>query len=127
MHRIIRTALASLGAAAVISGGGLAMAYATTPAPTTTPASGSGDQVAALNKEADDLLAQITVVEKQLTSMPATASTPDPLSKQELDVKTVSTGASSTSGATYTPQPTVSTPTTRSDERDSSGGNDSDD
>jgi len=72
MNRIIRTALASVGAAVVITGGGLGVAYATTPtsAPAQTSASADADQVAALNQTADDLLAKIATLEKQLASTP---------------------------------------------------------
>jgi hypothetical protein len=85
MHRIIRTALASLGAAVVVAGGSLGVAYATAPAsaPAQTPASDT-DQVAALNHDADDLLTKIAALEKQLSSMPTQTSSPSELTKQEL-------------------------------------------
>jgi hypothetical protein len=85
MNRIIRTALASVGAAVVITGGGLGVAYATTPtsAPAQTSASADADQVAALNQAADDLLAKIATLEKQLASTPDPTSSASELAKQE--------------------------------------------
>jgi hypothetical protein len=85
MNRIIRTALASVGAAVVITGGGLGVAYATTPtsAPAQTSASADADQVAALNQTADDLLAKIATLEKQLASTPDPTSSASELARQE--------------------------------------------
>src|SRR5450759_1047191 len=93
MNRIIRTALASVGAAVVITGGGLGVAYATTPtsAPAQTSASADADQVAALNQAADDLLAKIATLEKQLASSPAPTSSASQLTKQEIAVQTTQT------------------------------------
>lgn len=94
MHRIIRTALATLGAVAVVSGGGLALSYATAPTAdaTATSTSSSADQVSALNKAADDLLAKISTLEKQLASTPAAASSSDgPLTRQDLTSPTPAT------------------------------------
>jgi len=92
MNRIIRTALASVGAAVVITGGSLGIAYATTPnAPAQTSASSDADQVAALNQAADDLLAKIATLEKQLASSPAPTSSASQLTKQEIAVQTTQT------------------------------------
>ena len=87
MHRIIRTALAALGATVVITGGGLGVAYATTPASAPAQAtSADADQVAALNQEADDLLAKIATLEQQLASTPAPTSSPSQPTTQDLAV-----------------------------------------
>ena len=92
MNRIIRAALASVGAAVVITGGSLGIAYATTPtAPAQTSASSDADQVAALNQAADDLLAKIATLEKQLASSPAPTSSASQLTKQEIAVQTTQT------------------------------------
>ena len=99
MHRIIRTALASLGATVVVAGGSLGVAYATTPAPVQTPTSADADQVAALNQAADDLLAKISTLEKQLASMPAPTSSPSELTKQELVAPTAQADAPTSSTA----------------------------
>jgi N-acetyl-beta-hexosaminidase len=135
MNRIIRTALASVGAAVVITGGGLGVAYATTPpsAPAQTSASADADQVAALNQAADDLLAKIATLEKQLASTPDPTSSAPELAKQE-------STASSTQAAfpaaqvTRTTAPaqapvTAAAATTaqRTGERDSQNGNNTND
>ena len=84
MNRIIRTALASVGAAVVITGGSLGVAYATAPSsPPASASTGDTDQVAALNQAADDLLAKIATLEKQLASTPDPTSSASELAKQE--------------------------------------------
>src|SRR5664279_3629573 len=110
MNRIIRTALASLGAAVVVAGGSLGVAYATTPTsdPAKTSSAGDTDQVAALDKQADDLLAKIATLEKQLTSTPKPTSAPSELTKQEI-AETTGQTTYSTSPATRT---TAQTPVT---------------
>jgi hypothetical protein len=132
MHRIIRTALASLGAAVVVAGGSLGVAYATTPAPAPaqTPTSADADQVAALNQAADDLLAKISTLEKQLASMPAPTSSPSELTKQELVAPTAQADAptSATAQASRTtaqaPLPDASASSAqRTDGHDSQNGN----
>ena len=109
MHRIIRTALASLGATVVVAGGSLGVAYATTPAPApATPTSADADQVAALNQAADDLLAKISTLETQLASMPAPTSSPSELEKQEL-VDPTTQAAAPTSATAPTRRTTAQT------------------
>jgi hypothetical protein len=130
MNRIIRTALASLGAAVVVAGGSLGVAYATTPTadPAKTSSAGDTDQVAELDKQADDLLAKIATLEKQLTSTPKPTSAPSELTKQEI-AETTGQTTYSTSRATRT---TAQTPVTasapsssspRNDEQDPKNGN----
>jgi hypothetical protein len=136
MHRIIRTALASLGAAVVVAGGSLGVAYATTPAPAPaqTPTSADADQVAALNQAADDLLAKIGTLEKQLASMPAPTSSPSELTKQELVAPTTQAAAptSATAQASRTtaqaPLPAASSSSAQgTDGHDSQNGNSTND
>ena len=134
MHRIIRTALAALGATVVITGGGLGVAYATTPpsapAPTT---SADADQVAALNQEADDLLTKIAALENQLASTPAPSSSPSEPIREELSVTTqagppdtsVTTSTATTAQASVPTAASTSARTT--DEKDSTNGHDTDD
>jgi hypothetical protein len=129
MNRIIRTALASVGAAVVITGGGLGVAYATTPtaSPTQTSSTGDNDQVAALNQAADDLLTKIATLEKQL------ASTPDPTpassTLEEVEVPAAADPAPATRVTTTTAQTKAAAPATRTktDQPDSEDGKDSDD
>ena len=104
MHRIIRTGLATLGAAAVVSGGGAALSYATAPtaAATSPSASTSSDQVAALDKSADDLLAKISTLEQQLASSPTLASTDGPLTRQDTSSPVSTTPATTTRTTTVT-------------------------
>ena len=134
MHRIIRTALAALGATVVITGGGLGVAYATTPpsapAPTT---SADADQVAALNQEADDLLAKIATLETQLASTPAPTSSPSEPTTQDLAV-TATTQANvpvttrTRTTAAQAPGPASASATERrTGESDSQNGNKIDD
>jgi hypothetical protein len=79
MNRIIRTVLASVGAAAVVSGGALGVAYATAPAPAKSTGQGAASS-AGLNTTVDDLVTQINKLEKDLSEpMPTlTTSTPTP-------------------------------------------------
>jgi hypothetical protein len=133
MHRIIRTALASMGAAAVVAGGSLGVAYATAPAsdPAQSASSGDSDQVAALNKQADDLLAKIGTLEKQLTSAPATTPSPSTLTKQEIAVTTDQATSPASQAARTTAQAPAkaaapAAPTSQRDDDDSNKG-DSDD
>ena len=136
MHRIIRTALASLGAAVVVAGGSLGVAFATTPTADQAKASSSNDsdQVAALNKQADDLLAQIATLEKQLSTTPTATASPVELAKQELTT-TDPTTTYSASRSVRTTSPTAAPSTTstvassapqRTGERDSQNGNTND-
>lgn len=133
MNRIIRTALASVGAAVVITGGSLGVAYATAPSspPAQTSAStGDTDQVAALNQAADDLLTKIAALEKQLASTPAPTSSSSTLTKEEVAVPAAPADAPATGVATTTVQaPATAAPdtATKTDEPDSTSGNDSDD
>jgi len=135
MHRIIRTALAALGATVVVTGGGLGVAYATTPpsAPAQTT-SADADQVAALNQEADDLLTKIAALENQLASTPAASSSPSEPNREELAVTTTQADVTVTSATTSTattaqdPVPTAASTTARTtDEQDSKNGHETDD
>lgn len=135
MNRIIRTALASVGAAVVITGGGLGVAYATTPtaAPAQTSSTGDTDQVAALNQAADDLLAKIATLEKQLASSPAPTSSASQLTKEEMAVQTTQTPQTTFPAAQVTTKsgqaPTTaaaSATSQRTGEKDSTNGNTND-
>jgi hypothetical protein len=128
MHRIIRTALASLGAAVVVAGGSLGVAYATTPTsnPAQTSAAGDSDQVAALNKQADDLLAKIATLEKQLASTAAPTSSPSELTKQEIAATDQSVfPASQSTGTTAKAPVTSASPTAAASTSQRAGGQDS--
>jgi len=133
MNRIIRTALASVGAAVVITGGGLGVAYATTPtsAPAQTSASADADQVAALNQAADDLLAKIATLEKQLASTPDPTSSASELAKQENAAPSTQTAFPAAQVTTTTAQASASaaaaTTAQRTGERDSQNGNNTND
>jgi hypothetical protein len=131
MNRIIRTALASVGAAVVITGGGLGVAYATTPAaaPTQTSSTGDNDQVAALNQAADDLLTKIATLEKQLASTPDPTPAISTLEQQEVEVPAAADTAPATRVTTTTAQTKAAAPATRTktDEPDSENGSDSND
>ena len=134
MNRIIRAALASVGAAVVITGGSLGIAYATTPtAPAQTSASSDADQVAALNQAADDLLAKIATLEKQLASSPAPTSSASQLTKQEIAVQTTQTPQTTfpagqvTTTTAQAPTPAAASPTAqRTGEKNSTNGNTND-
>jgi len=134
MNRIIRTALASVGAAVVITGGSLGIAYATTPtAPAQTSASSDADQVAALNQAADDLLAKIATLEKQLASSPAPTSSASQLTKQEIAVQTTQTPQTTfpagqvTTTTAQAPTPAAASPTAqRTGEKNSTNGSTND-
>ena len=128
MNRIIRTALASVGAAVVITGGSLGIAYATTPnAPTQTSASSDADQVAALNQAADDLLAKIATLEKQLASSPAPTSSASQLTKQEIAVQTTFPAGQVTTTTAQAPTPAAASPTAQTTgEKDSTNGSTND-
>src|SRR5665647_330503 len=129
MNRIIRTALASVGAAVVITGGSLGVAYAT--APSSAPASastGDTDQVAALNQAADDLLAKIATLEKQLASTPDPTSSASELAKQENAAPSTQTAfpAAQVTTTTAPAQASASAAAAtaqRTGERDSQNGN----
>jgi gamma-glutamylcysteine synthetase len=130
MNRIIRTALASVGAAVVITGGGLGVAYATTPpaAPTQTSSTGDNDQVAALNQAADDLLTKIATLEKQLASTPDPTPASSTLEAQEAEVPATDTApATRVTTTTAQTKAAASATRTKTDDADSEGGNDSDD
>lgn len=131
MNRIIRTALASVGAAVVITGGSLGVAYATAPSsPPASASTGDTDQVGALNQAADDLLTKIAALEKQLASTPAPASSSSTLTKEEGAVPDAQADAPATGVATTTVQaPAAAAPATatETDEPDSYNGDDSDD
>src|SRR5664280_951184 len=131
MNRIIRTALASVGAAVVITGGGLGVAYATTPtsAPAQTSASADTDQVAALNQAADDLQAKIATLEKQLASTPDPTSSASELAKQENAAPSTQTAfpaaqvTTTTAPAQVSASAAAATTAQRTGERDSQNGN----
>ena len=131
MNRIIRTALASVGAAVVITGGGLGVAYATTPtsAPAQTSASADADQVAALNQAADDLQAKIATLEKQLASTPDPTSSASELAKQENAAPSTQTASpaaqvtTTTAPAQASASAAAATTAQRTGERDSQNGN----
>ena len=133
MNRIIRTALASVGAAVVMTGGGLGVAYATTPtsAPAQTSASADADQVAALNQTADDLLAKIATLEKQLASTPDPTSSASELAKQENAAPSTQSAFPAAQVTTTTAQASASaaaaTTAQRTGERDSQNGNNTND
>jgi hypothetical protein len=135
MHRIIRTALAAMGATVVVAGGSLGVAYATTPAsdPAKTSSAADSDQVAALNKQADDLLAKIATLEKELSTTPTATSSPEGLTKQEVPATAPTTYSASRS--VRTTSPTAAPPTTstvasaapqRTGERNSQNGDTND-
>ena len=128
MNRIIRTALASVGAAVVITGGSLGVAYATAPSsPPASASTGDTDQVAALNQAADDLLAKIATLEKQLASTPAPTSSASELAKQENAAPSTQTAFPAAQVTTTTAQASASaaaaTTAQRTGERDSQNGN----
>ena len=137
MNRIIRTALASVGAAVVITGGSLGVAYATPSSPPAqTSTSTDSDQVAALNQAADDLLAKIATLEKQLASTPDPTSSPSQLTKDEVAAPTTQT-AFPAAQVTRTTAPAqapasaasaaASTTAQRTGEKDSQNGNNTND
>ena len=134
MNRIIRTALASVGAAVVITGGSLGVAYATAPssAPAQTSTSTDSDQVAALNQAADDLLAKIATLEKQLASTPDPTSSPSQLTTEEVAAPTTQTASPATqvtrtTAPTQAPAPAAASATAqRTGEKDSKDGNNND-
>ncbi|HEY8663830.1 MAG TPA: hypothetical protein VIL68_09460 [Propionibacteriaceae bacterium] len=135
MNRIIRTALASVGAAVVITGGGLGVAYATTPtsAPAQTSASADADQVAALNQTADDLLAKIATLEKQLASTSDPTSSASELARQENAAPSTQTAfpaaqvTTTTAPAQASASAAAATTAQRTGERDSQNGNNTND
>jgi len=135
MNRIIRTALASVGAAVVITGGSLGVAYATAPSSPPAQTSTDSDQVAALNQAADDLLAKIATLEKQLASTPDPTSSPSQLTKEEVAAPTTQT-AFPAAQVTRTTAPAqapasasaaASTTAQRTGEKDSQDGNNTND
>jgi hypothetical protein len=135
MNRIIRTALASVGAAVVITGGSLGVAYATAPSSPPAQTSTDSDQVAALNQAADDLLAKIATLEKQLASTPDPTSSPSQLTKEEVAAPTTQT-AFPAAKVTRTTAPAqapasasaaASTTAQRTGEKDSKDGNNTND
>ena len=135
MNRIIRTALASVGAAVVITGGSLGVAYATAPSspPAQTSASADADQVAALNQAADDLLAKIATLEKQLASTPDPTSSASELAKQENAAPSTQTASpaaqvtTTTAPAQASASAAAATTAQRTGERDSQNGNNTND
>ena len=136
MNRIIRTALASVGAAVVITGGSLGVAYATAPSsPPASASTGDTDQVGALNQAADDLLTKIAALEKQLASTPDPTSSPPQLTKEEVAAPTTQT-AFPAAQVTRTTAPAqapasasaaASTTAQRTGEKDSQNGNNTND
>jgi hypothetical protein len=137
MNRIIRTALASVGAAVVITGGSLGVAYATAPSsPPASASTGDTDQVAALNQAADDLLAKIATLEKQLASTPDPTASASALAKQE-DAAPSTQTAFPAAQVTRTTAPAqapasaasaaASTTAQRTGEKDSQNGNNTND
>jgi hypothetical protein len=130
MNRIIRTALASVGAAVVITGGSLGVAYATAPSsPPASASTGDTDQVAALNQAADDLLAKIATLEKQLASTPDPTSSASELAKQENAAPSTQTAfpaaqvTTTTAPAQASASAAAATTAQRTGERDSQNGN----
>jgi len=130
MNRIIRTALASVGAAVVITGGSLGVAYATAPSsPPASASTGDTDQVAALNQAADDLLAKIATLEKQLASTPDPTSSASELAEQENAAPSTQTASpaaqvtTTTAPAQASASAAAATTAQRTGERDSQNGN----
>jgi len=130
MNRIIRTALASVGAAVVITGGSLGVAYATAPSsPPASASTGDTDQVAALNQAADDLLAKIATLEKQLASTPDPTSSASELAKQENAAPSTQSAfpaaqvTTTTAPAQASASAAAATTAQRTGERDSQNGN----
>ena len=130
MNRIIRTALASVGAAVVITGGSLGVAYATAPSsPPAAASTGDTDQVAALNQAADDLLAKIATLEKQLASTPDPTSSASELAKQENAAPSTQSAfpaaqvTTTTAPAQASASAAAATTAQRTGERDSQNGN----
>jgi hypothetical protein len=130
MNRIIRTALASVGAAVVITGGSLGVAYATAPSsPPASASTGDTDQVAALNQTADDLLAKIATLEKQLASTPDPTASASTLAKQEDAAPSTQTAfpaaqvTRTTAPAQASASAAAATTAQRTGERDSQNGN----
>ena len=132
MNRIIRTALASVGAAVVITGGSLGVAYATAPSSPPAQTSTDSDQVAALNQAADDLLAKIATLEKQLASTPDPTSSPSLLTKEEVAAPTTQTAfpaaqvTRTTAPAQASASAAASITAQRTGEKDSKDGNNND-
>ena len=103
--------------------------------PAQTSTSTDSDQVAALNQAADDLLAKIATLEKQLASTPDPTSSPSQLTKEEIAAPSTQTAfpaaqvtrttapaqtsASASAAASTTPQ--------RTGEKDSQNGNNTND
>ena len=134
MNRIIRTALASVGAAVVITGGSLGVAYATAPSsPPASASTGDTDQVAALNQAADDLLAKIATLEKQLASTPDPTSSASELAKQENAAPSTQTAfpaaqvTTTTAPAQVSASAAAATTAQRTGERDSQNGTNTND
>lgn len=127
MNRIIRTVLASVGAVAVVSGGALGVAYATTPAPAQSADQGATSS-AELNKTVDDLVAQINKLEKDLSEpMPTlTTSTPTPEAQRPAAEAAQAATAAATRAATKAAAATQTTEHKDSDEK-SDDSRDSDD
>jgi hypothetical protein len=121
MNRIIRTVLASVGAVAVVSGGALGVAYATTSAP--AQSAGKGASSAELTKTADDLVSQINKLEKDLSEpMPTPTST----ATSEAERPSVEASQAATRAATKATAATKTTEHRESDEK-SGDSKDSDD
>ena len=133
MNRIIRTALASVGAAVVITGGSLGVAYATAPSSPPAQTSTDSDQVAALNQAADDLLAKIATLEKQLASTPDPTSSASELAEQENAAPSTQTAfpaaqvTTTTAPAQASASAAAATTAQRTGERDSQNGNNTND
>lgn len=133
MNRIIRTVLASVGAAAVVSGGALGVAYATTPAPAQSTDQGASSS-AELNKTVDDLVAQINKLEKDLSEPMPTLSTPTPTPEVRPEADAAPAASAATKAAAKAPAkapaPTAARKTTERDHSDEKSGDsekDSDD
>jgi hypothetical protein len=117
MNRIIRTVLASVGAAAVVSGGALGVAYATSPAPAQTSNKGT-NAGADLNKAADELAAQIEKLQKDLSEPMPTLTTATPTPEAQSDARPATTRAAAKAPAA----PTAAAQTTQhGDSGDKSG------
>lgn len=124
MNRIIRTVLASFGAAAVVSGGALGVAYATTPAPAPAQTADQGTSASAeLNKAADELAAQIEKLQKDLAEPMPTLSTPPPTPEAQSEAGPAAPAPAATRAAAKAPAaPAAAAKTTQHDDSGEKSG-----
>lgn len=88
MYRMIRTALVASGATLAVVAGTATVGLAAGPADTPAPAGDTSAQVAQLTKQADDLLEQISQLEKLLKEQPQlTSATIEPSSEPTVAVR----------------------------------------